>query len=272
MTKNRSITLLTYPLGEGVQAFSTERHGGYSKGNYAEFNANAYCGDAPKHVKQNRELLAGLLNLSVDQLVIPHQVHGTTIRTIDDSYLEMTLSQRTEWLEGVDALITQRNDVCLCVSTADCIPIVIHDPIKHAIACIHAGWRGTVQRIVECTLGRMAQDFGTIGKDCYAAIGPGISKESFEVGEEVYVKFQEADFPMKSIATRWPATNNLPSKWHIDLPEANRLQLLSQGLIDSHIYLSNICTYQQSKRFFSARKLGVNSGRILTGIRLVKYD
>lgn len=268
MTKHRSITLLTYPLGEGVQAFSTERHGGYSTGNYAAFNANAYCGDLPEHVEQNRALLAAHLNMSVEQLVIPHQVHGTTVRNIDDAYDKMSPTQQAEWLEGVDALITQRDDVCLCVSTADCIPLVVYDSENRAIACIHAGWRGTVQRIVECTLSRMAQAFGTRGESCYAAIGPGISKASFEVGEEVYEKFQEADFPMNTIATRWPATADKLSKWHIDLPEANRLQLLNQGLLDSHIYQTNICTYQQSERFFSARKLGVDSGRILTGIRL----
>lgn len=268
MSKNRTITLLTYPLGEGVQAFSTERNGGFSQGNYAEFNANAYCGDIPLHVQQNRELLAEQLALKVSQFVIPHQVHGITVRNIDESYRRMTPTQRTEWLEGVDALITQHSDFCLCVSTADCIPLVIYNPIQHAVACIHAGWRGTVQRIVEHTLNRMAQEFGTKGADCYAAIGPGISKDSFEVGEEVYDSFQKAHFPMETIATRWPAMNQHPSKWHIDLPEANRLQLLDRGLLPSHIFLSNVCTYQQSERFFSARRLGIDSGRILTGIRL----
>jgi len=172
-------------------------------------------------------------------------------------------------LEGVDALITQRNDVCLCVSTADCIPLVVYDPVHRAVACIHAGWRGTMQRIVECALVQMTRAFGTRGCECYAVIGPGISKNNFEVGEEVYARFQEADFPMEKIATRWPAINHISSKWHTDLPEANRLQLLGQGLLGYHIYISNICTYQQCKRFFSARRLGTDSGRILTGIRLI---
>lgn len=263
------VSLLRYPLGQGVQAFSTERTGGFSKGDYASFNANAYCGDCPEDVARNRQLLAEQLGIAVGQFVIPHQVHGITVRQVEDSFLSLDAAQRQELLEGVDATMTQSTGLCLCVSTADCIPVVVFDPAHRAISCIHAGWRGTLQRIVTHTLQAMHAAYGTRGADCVAAIGPGISKECFEVGDEVHEAFQQAGFPMNRIAARWPAREGHPAKWHIDLPLANRLQLEEAGLRGDRIHDAAICTFQHYNRFFSARRLGIHSGRILTAIRLV---
>lgn len=269
MAQNRKVSLLNYPLGQGVQAFSTERTDGFSKGDYACFNANAYCGDCAEDVARNRQLLAAQLGIEVGQFVIPHQVHGITVRQVEDDFCTLDAAQRSELLEGVDATMTQSSRLCLCVSTADCIPVVISDPAHRAVACIHAGWRGTLQRIVTHTLRAMYAAYGTRGADCTAAIGPGISRECFEVGDEVHEVFLQASFPMDCIAARWPAHDGHPAKWHIDLPLANRLQLEEAGLRDTHIHDAAICTYQHSDRFFSARRLGIKSGRILTAIRLI---
>ena len=99
---------------------------------------------------------------------------------------------------------------CLCISTADCIPVLCYDARHQAIAAIHAGWRGTVARIVSKALEQMRQVYGTEGKDVYACIGSGISQEAFEVGDEVYEAFRQAGFDMERIAVR-------KGKWHIDL-------------------------------------------------------
>jgi YfiH family protein len=133
--------------------------------------------------------------------------------------------------------------------------------MKQVVAAVHAGWRGTVGRIVEKTLETMKLHYGTEGKDVVACIGPSISLESFEVGDEVYAAFEEAGFDMSRIARRY-------EKWHIDLWEANRLQLLAHGVLPSHIELAGVCTYQCHEDFFSARRLGINSGRILSGIMM----
>ncbi len=110
----------------------------------------------------------------------------------------------------------------------------------------------------------MSKAFGTEASDCKAIIGPGISFKNFEVGDEVYDDFSSKGFDMSRISER-------KGKWHIDLFECNRLTLLDCGLKDENIYVSGICTYDESDDFFSARKLGINSGRILTGI-MIKND
>ncbi len=260
LTKDKR--MLVYGL-EGAHTdifcFSTTRHGGCSEGNYASFNCNHYCGDDFEKVEQNRKLLCSLMPVCPEMLVVPHQTHGTTVRVIDDGFVKLSSEKRMELLEGVDALVSDKAGVCLCISTADCIPVLCYDTKHKAMAAVHAGWRGTVARIVEKTLDRMNELYGTEGEDVWACIGPGISLEAFEVGEEVYEAFETAGFDMARIARRY-------TKWHIDLWEANRLQLLSKGVKASHIEVAGVCTYQHYTDFFSARRLGIHSGRILSGI------
>lgn len=247
-----------------VQAFSTTRRGGCSTGTYASFNCSPYCGDEAAHVRQNLIHLEHLLPVIPIEWVIPHQVHGTKVLAVDDRYAQATVSERTAMLEGVDALITSSKGICLCVSTADCIPLLLFDKRQEAVAAIHAGWRGTVQGITAHTLECMKDVYGTQPEDIQAVIGPGISLEAFEVGVDVYEAFRKAKFPMQKIA-RWyrPA-----SKWHVDLWGANVWMLESMGVSASNIEVAGICTYLQCDDFFSARRLGIKSGRILSGIML----
>lgn len=111
-------------------------------------------------------------------------------------------------LEGVDAVMTDVPKVCVSVSTADCIPILIYDRVHHAVAAVHAGWRSTVLRIPEAVLQAMAGAYGTRPQDVEAAIGPGISLEAFEVGNEVYEAFRTVGFPMGEMARRYPAAGD----------------------------------------------------------------
>ena len=157
--------------------------------------------------------------------------------------------------------MTNIEGVCIGVSTADCIPVLLYDPVQRAACAIHAGWRGTVKRITEQAVAQMTAVYGTRPADIIAQIGPGIHLDSFEVGDEVYEAFQQEGFDMQAISKK-------KEKWHIDLPECNRLQLIAKGIPADHIAVSSICTYQQADRFFSARRLGINSGRIFTSIIL----
>lgn len=252
-----------YDFGEGVVAFSSTRRGGYSKGNYGEFNINRYCGDDPQAIAQNREALCQLLGISDDQVVMPHQVHLTEVVPIDEAFLSLSADERQQRLEGVDALMTDISRVCIGVSTADCIPVLLYDPKHHAVCAIHAGWRGTVQRIVEVAVDQMTKTYGSRPQNIIAQIGPGISLDSFEVGDEVYEAFAKADFEMPSISRR-------DAKWHIDLPLCNRLQLEALGVPASQISVAQDCTFKQPDTWFSARRLGIQSGRIFTGIMLNK--
>ena len=249
--------LTYYDLGPSVTAFSTTRHGGVSTGSYGTFNINGYCGDQPEAVAENRRLLAAALPVAdVRHIILPHQVHDSVVKAIDEASLG-----RQDLLEGVDALMTRQTGVCIGVSTADCIPIIIYDPLQHCAAAVHAGWRGTVKRIVEKTVGLMVTDFGSDSSELRAVIGPGISLKNFEVGQEVYDEFQSAGFPMERIAVAH-------AKWHIDLPLCNRLQLESAGVRAENIDEAEICTYDRVDDYFSARRLGIGSGRIYTGIVL----
>ena len=290
-----------YDLGASVTAFSTTRHGGYSVGHsvsatcqcdsYAEFNINRYCGDNEEHIRKNREALCSLLGISDDHLLMPHQVHQTKTARIDETFLSLTKEQRREALEGYDALMTDLRGVCIGVSTADCIPILLYDEPHHAICAIHAGWRGTVARIAEKAITAMKAAYGTRPEHIKAQIGPGIHLDSFEVGDEVYEAFEQAGFDMEYISKKFPKPDSgnkflhplgskghsqvftlqsslIPSKWHIDLPECNRLQLIASGLEPQNIKVSPVCTFQQAEDYFSARRLGINSGRIFTGIMI----
>ena len=248
-----------YDFGPEVKAFSTTRQGGCSEGNYGQFNINRYCGDSPEHIAQNRQALCQLLDIDDRHLLMPHQVHLTEVATIDADFLRLTADERQQRLEGVDAIMTDMSGVCIGVSTADCIPVLLYDAEKHAACAIHAGWRGTVARIVEKAVKTMTATYGTNPSNLVAQIGPGISLDSFEVGDEVYDAFAQAGFNMQSISER-------REKWHINLPLCNKLQLMAMGVKPEQICMSDICTYKSHDTFFSARRLGINSGRIFTAI------
>ena len=253
--------LHTYDIAKGVFAFSSLRKGGVSKDTFCAFNINEYCGDSLEHTTQNKQLLADILGIPSQNILIPHQVHGTEVVHVNQEMLAQPAEKRQEYLEGVDAIITQERGICIGVSTADCIPILLYDAKNQAIAAIHAGWRGTVARIVEQTIHAMTQAFDTQPQHLYGAIGPGISLEAFEVGDEVYEAFAKAAFPMNDIAQRH-------NKWHINLPLCNQLQLQELGVKAENIYATDICTYNRCNDFFSARRLGINSGRIFTGVTI----
>ena len=266
-----------YDMGAGIVAFSSTRHGGCSKGNYAAFNINRYCGDSEEDIRSNRQALCETLGIADDRLIMPHQVHETKVAKIDETFLLLNDAERQEMLEGVDALMTNVKGVCIGVSTADCIPVLLCDQERGAVCAIHAGWRGTVKRIVEKTVEAMTAAYGTKPQQLTAQIGPGIHLDSFEVGDEVYDAFAKEGFPMEQISKKFPSSDSgskfftyhsslFPYKWHIDLPECNRLQLMAAGVQPQHIKVSPVCTFQKADDYFSARRLGINSGRIFTGI------
>lgn len=250
-----------YDVADEVVAFSTTRHGGFGKGAYSDFNINEYCGDDADTVIRNREALCEQLGMDAKNIIMPHQTHGTEIRVIGPEFLELSSNSRRMVLEGVDALMTSVRGVCIGVSTADCIPVLLYDIDSHAVCAVHAGWRGTVARIVQKAVKEMHIVFGTNAANLKAVIGPGISLDSFEVGDEVFDSFSEAGFDMQKISCR-------KNKWHIDLPECNRIQMLESGVGADNIYSCGICTYENVADYFSARRLGTESGRIFNAIYL----
>ncbi len=248
----------------GISHFVTTRHGGVSKGTYASFNCSPWCGDDPAAVRENLRLLEEGLSWTPESWVIPRQTHDTEILEVDNDFLSLSAQQRRDALDGIDGLITALPGHFLCVSTADCVPVLLYDRQHQAIGAVHAGWRGTIGRIVEKTLRRMRERFGTEGSDLLACIGPSISREAFEVGDEVVETFRREGFDILRIFTYHVQSE----KYHLDLWEANCMQLEEFGISASRMEIAGICTWQRQEDFFSARRLGIHSGRMLSGIAL----
>ncbi len=253
--------ILKYDIYNNVYTFSTRRSGGVSTGAYSSFNANPYCGDKIENVVRNQQLLADALNIDITQIIIPHQIHHSKILKIDNRFIQASDKMKKILLDGIDALITNIPNYCICVTTADCIPIVIYDAENRATACIHSGWRGTLDNICQKTIVLMSKEYGTHPSQCKVVIGPGISLRNFEVGDEVYAMFKDKGYKMESISAHY-------DKWHIDLPGCIKHQLMNCDINATNIHMSNICTYDNYSNYFSARRLGIQSGRILTGIML----
>ena len=201
-------------------------------------------------------------------VVQPHQVHGCVIREVTDP-----MTTRAE-LEGVDALVTNVPGVAISVRTADCIPILLYDPVNKAVAAVHAGWRGTVQHISQKTIEVMRELYRTDVSELRAVIGPGIGPDSFQVGQEVADAFAAAGIPMSEIlkdcGPKAPTDDNpMNGGLHIDLWQANRWLLEQAGLRSENIQVAGICTYKECDRFFSARREGTKCGRIINVIKLI---
>ena len=239
-------------------AISTERTGGFSVGNYASLNMCNYTGDDSEQVKNNRLRFCEQHNIDPKKLFSPRQTHSNNLLVIDEAFLKLTTEKQTTLLEGVDALITAQKSICIGINTADCVPVLLFDPERNVIAVAHAGWRGTVARIAAKTAQQMIQDFQCRAENLLVAIGPSISAANYEVGNDVLAEFVKADFPTGKCFTK--ATNS--DKLQLDLWAANRWQLEELGILPEHIEVAGICTFAQADTYFSARKLGINSGRI----------
>ncbi|MGL4779630.1 MAG: peptidoglycan editing factor PgeF [Bacteroidales bacterium] len=262
---NHSISMLQYESlcsYRNIFHFVSTRKGGVGTDTYDSFNLSTYCGDNPKVVIENRKRLYDAFGV---EILLPFQTHDDKILSIDTSWKSLSAEEQLHRLQGVDALITNQPKICIGVSTADCVPLIFYDPVKYVVAVAHAGWRGTVKRIASKTVAAMVRDFDSVSADIKVAIGPSISLESFEVGEEVVESFRNADYEMEELLWQNPQT----SKSHVDLWKANMQDLIQAGVKFSNIDIAEICTVKNSDILFSARVLGIKSGRIISGIQLI---
>lgn len=191
-------------------------------------------------IGRDSHILCNLLN--ANGFARPHQVHKDNVVVVD----------HPEQPEA-DAVICNTPGLCVGVSTADCIPILVYDREHNAAAAIHAGWRGTKLRIVTKTLQKMAETYGTDPAECEAVIGPGIEMKSFEVGDDVYEEFLAADFDLEFTAHSMPTGIGDYEKWHIDLKEINRQLLVESGVKECNITVNLTDTFTD-EQFFSARR------------------
>ncbi len=247
-----------------VHAFST-RQGGVSQSPFATLNLGLSVGDAPQAVEENRRRFFGAFGIDPGQVVRARQVHGDGILRVDVGVTERAGFPHclVEEPAEFDALTTSLPGLALVVSTADCLPILIHDPVRPAVAAVHAGWRGTAQRIAAQAVSAMTEAYGTDPGDCIAAIGPGIKKCCFEVDAPV------VDAMARVIPT-WEAYANVvrPGHWLVDLAGINRAILEGAGLRPERIEDVRLCTACRTDLFFSHRADKGRTGRMMNFIVL----
>jgi polyphenol oxidase len=241
----RSAILNSIPI---VQFGFSTRLGGISPPPLG-MNLSFHVGDESANVVKNRELFFGSLEIEITKLALPMQVHGNTLKYIDapGSYPQC------------DALITDVQDVFLCVSVADCASVFLLDPTKKVVAAVHSGWRGTAKHLVRDTVQSMVNDSGCTPKDIVAFIGPCASACCYAVGDDVASLFAPEFLKHKE------------NRVFVDLKSANISQLTELGIPDSQIEVSSHCTICQSHLFHSFRRDRERSGRMIGAIGLVGH-
>lgn len=266
MNRNKSIIdVVRYPIlnvFDDIIHFTSTRAGGVSQGNYASLNLGKFSNDAPENIHENFSRFLNEINISKNQLHLPFQTHEDAVLKIDDEFLNQEEKKRQAKLHGVDAIITNLPKQCIGVSTADCVPILIYDPVRKVVGVAHAGWRGTCSRIARKTVNAMKEHYHSNPKDLIAVLGASISPSAYEVGDELIAHFQRESFDIEKIFFK------KKEKYHLDLWTANKLILIEVGVFEKNIETSGFCTYTEYKRFFSARRLGIQSGRMVSGIMI----
>lgn len=242
-------------IGGRARAFFTTRQGGVSRGPYGSLNLAAGLGDAAGAVAENRRRVARVLGLSPAYLVEAQQVHGRRAAVVGPR-------QAGRVVPGVDGLVTRSAAVWLAVYTADCIPVLLLDPLSSAAGVVHAGWRGVAAGVVETTLARMVDAAGAAPQRMRAAIGPAIGGCCYEV--DAPVASAMAGAPWWSEAARPGAR---PGRWYLDLRTAVRRQIEAFGVPPSAIEVIPGCTRCQPDLFFSYRR-EQTTGRMGACIRL----
>ena len=234
-------------------AFFTRR-GGVSLGPYESLNFGYSVGDERAHVEENFRRAAQALGVGAQAVLVLSQVHGSSVVQVEPGQLRAELLAH----EG-DALIAAAGEVACGVRTADCVPILLADPDSGSVAAVHAGWRGAVQRIVEQATSELER-LGARRSRLLAAIGPHIARAAFEVGEDVAAELQRASSATAAIEARPGA------RPHADLRRIISAQLQEAGLDARAIDQVQGCTVEEPERFFSYRRDGAKSGRMLSAI------
>ncbi len=223
----------------------TTRKGGVSGGVYASLNLGLSSGDAEAPVAQNRRRVLATFGADEAGACAFSQVHGARV-----------LTGRPTWFEEeADAAVSDTPGLVLAVSTADCLPVLFHDPCTGAVAAAHCGWRGTVAGVAANTLQKFITLYGTDPADVQVAFGPGILAPNYQVGPEVVAAFQAAGFPEDV------STPDGTGRFLLDVAAANRWQLLEAGVKPENLWESGLCTYADPERFYSHRRDKGRTGR-----------
>ena len=242
--------------------FST-RIGGVSDSPFDTLNLGLAVEDDPSKVIQNRRKFASALEIDLNRIVVPKQVHGNAVRVVTEADAGRGSIDLDSSVDEVDALITNVPNLPLALHFADCVSIFLLDPANKVIGLAHAGWKGTAAKVVTATVEAMVNEFGSDSRTMLAAIGPAIGRCCYEVAEDTARQLFKA-FPYDERVIKQFST----TKWRADLKTANLMLLIEAGLEDSNIAISEVCTSCNGLEFFSYRRDG-NTGRMGGWISLV---
>jgi hypothetical protein len=210
-------------------------------------NLSFRVGDKEENVQKNRELFFGELGINLKSLAIPRQVHSDKVCRVD----------APGEYESSDGLMTDVAGVFLCITVADCVPVILIDPVHRVVAAVHAGWRGTWMKIVKRAVEKMNELFGVTACDLMAYLGPAAGSCCYEVGEEIALKFTG------------PVLNRTEGRIYLDLKLANVFQLEEAGIMREQIEVSNDCTISDATRYHSFRRDGQRSGRMMAVVGIL---
>jgi polyphenol oxidase len=258
--------LLTWPAlaASGARAAVTARSGGVSDGPYATLNLSLSVGDDPARVLENRRRTAAAFGAKPGDFVFARQVHGAGVRVVGEPDAGSGAFGLDDAIDGADALVTTSPAVVLAILTADCLPVVLHDPVAGVLACVHAGWRGTVAGVTAAALAAM-QDLGAHPSDVVAGLGPGISGDRYQVGPDVHQAVSQA---FGSAAAAFIRPDAIPDRWLLDVSGANRHALVEAGVPGPQIHVTSRSTGPADSGDFFSDRAARPCGRLALVARL----
>lgn len=233
----------------GLSHVFTTRNGGFSTGPLDSMNMSPLRDEIDKVIK-NYEVICSCENISAERCVLAHQTHTNNIKIVTENDAGKGLFKPSD-IKDTDGLITNIKSIPIVIFYADCVPILLYDPVCKVVATVHAGWRGTVSNIAGIAVDKMTDIFGVNPHNILVAIGPSIMPCCFETGEETINEFKNAglgDF--------------ISRRRYIDLQNSNKYLLKNHGILAENISISGLCTKCNTDTFFSHRGCGADTGRM----------
>ncbi|MDZ4165785.1 MAG: peptidoglycan editing factor PgeF [Smithellaceae bacterium] len=237
------------------------RQGGFSKGPFQSLNVSLSVGDHEPHVRENWAKMSANFALNPGSFITVRQVHQDRIRVIEEGGETAVSSVQDD--SGYDALVTNQSGLAISIKTADCVPVLLFDPVRRVIGAVHAGWRGTALGVAAKTVETFQRRFGSNPGDLIALLGPAIGPCCYQVDRTVFDAFARDGRNRVFFQSSGEA-----GKWQLDLALLNAAQLESAGLARARIHSSGICTACHGELFFSHRASEGNCGRQLSFIMM----